>query len=122
MGASGSKENPYLYVVEDCDDDLFLLTRALRKNGITHPIESAADGAQGINYFKALLAEGPDPTGLPSLVLLDLKMPRLGGKEVLSWIRSQPPLHHLPVYVLSSSELDSDGSAVRASGASDYWK
>ena len=115
------KTDSRLLIVDDSDDDVFLLTRALRKTGISHAIDCAANGAQGINYLLAHANhEGIGP-GLPSLVLLDLKMPVVDGHEVLAWIRSQPSLQNLPVYVLSSSQLDIDVSKSKAAGAADYW-
>src|SRR3954469_12129974 len=108
MSASGNTAKPYLFVLEDCDDDLFLLSRALRKTGVTHLIECAANGVQGIKYFKALLAEVPNASELPSLVILDIKMPMVDGHEMLAWMRAQPPLLNLPVCILSSSELHTD--------------
>ncbi|HUR46471.1 MAG TPA: response regulator, partial [Candidatus Saccharimonadales bacterium] len=115
----GTKTNPHLFIVDDCDDDVFILMRALRKNGVTHSVESAANGAQAIKYLEALVRE--QPADLPVLVLLDLKMPMVDGHEVLAWIRSQPALRQLPVYVLSSSELQTDISRARELGAADYW-
>src|SRR5690349_5536826 len=113
MSASKTTPNPRLLIVDDSDDDVFLLTRALRKNGLAHSIDCAANGAQGIKYLEAHLSY-PD---LPSMVLLDLKMPLVDGHQVLAWIRTQPGLSKLPVYVLSSSQLDIDMAAAKQSGA-----
>ncbi|HUR47816.1 MAG TPA: response regulator [Candidatus Saccharimonadales bacterium] len=118
---TGSKITAHLLIVDDSDDDVFILTRALRKNGVTHPIDSAYNGSQGIKYLEALLRQEPGQADFPSLVLLDLKMPMVDGHEVLAWIRTQPGLSRLPVYVLSSSELQSDISRARELGAADYW-
>jgi|SRR4051812_21781650 CheY-like chemotaxis protein len=120
MSASALKTNAPLLIVDDSDDDIFLLTRALRKTGIPHPIDCAANGAQGINYLRAHIAHHGG-SELPSLVLLDLKMPIVDGHEVLAWIRSQPSLEKLPVYVLSSSQLEIDISKSKEGGAADYW-
>ena len=121
MSASALKTNSPLLIVDDSDDDIFLLTRALRKSGISHPIDCAANGAQGINYLQAHIADREAGHELPSLVLLDLKMPIVDGHEVLAWIRSQPSLQNLPVYVLSSSQLEIDIAKSKEGGAADYW-
>ncbi|HUR44511.1 MAG TPA: response regulator [Candidatus Saccharimonadales bacterium] len=119
--ASSSKPKPYVLVVDDSDDDVFLLSRALRKMGVNHPIECAVNGVEGMKYFKALLAEGPESGDFPSLVILDLKMPLVDGHELLAWIRSQPALKKLAVYVLSSSIIPGDVSASIQFGALDHW-
>ncbi|HUR46927.1 MAG TPA: response regulator [Candidatus Saccharimonadales bacterium] len=121
-GMSPRKETSrYLLIVDDSDDDVFILMRALRKNGVTYSVESAANGAQAIKYLEALLREDPEAADLPLMVLLDIKMPQVDGHEVLAWIRSQPALRQLPVYVLSSSELQTDIARARELGAVDYW-
>ena len=121
MSASALKTNSRLLIVDDSDDDVFLLTRALRKSGIPNSIDCAANGAQGINYLQAHVADSERGSELPCMVLLDLKMPIVDGHEVLTWIRSQPSLQNLPVYILSSSQLEIDIAKSKEAGAADFW-
>ncbi|HWH68561.1 MAG TPA: response regulator [Candidatus Sulfotelmatobacter sp.] len=118
MNTGGS---PAILVAEDDPDDLFLLMRALVKSGITIPAHFVHDGREVIDY---LLGEPPyqDRTAypLPSLLLLDLMMPRLNGFEVLTWLQLQPGLRRLPVVVLSGSDRQPDIDRAHALGASVY--
>ena len=108
-------------IVDDNDDDIFLLTRALRRSGVTHEIEVAVSSALAMKYFQALLADSPEPIEFPSLVILDLKMPVVDGFELLKWISSHPGLRKLQIYVLSSSVVESDPAVAIHLGASGFW-
>ena len=111
-----------ILVVEDNSDDVFLLTRALRKAGIDNPIDVVTDGRGAIDYLAAkIAAAGPDelPT-LPLFILLDLKLPRTNGFEVLEWIRSKPALSRLVTIVLTSSPEESDILMAYELGARSY--
>jgi CheY-like chemotaxis protein len=93
-----------ILLAEDNDDDVFLLKRAFQSAEIQNPLYVAHDGQEAIDYLSGVgnfanRTEYP----LPSLVILDLKMPKRTGMEVLQWVRSQPVLHCLPVIMLSSS-------------------
>jgi CheY-like chemotaxis protein len=106
--------------VEDEEDDAFLFRRALIKTGGDVPIQVASDGQKAIEYLQgsggfANREEFP----LPSLVLLDLKLPHVPGLEVLKWIRQQAALS-IPVVVLSSSESEDDIAAAYELGANAY--
>ena len=96
-------------IVEDDDDTILLLRRALHKAGVTTPLQVAKNGEQAIEYLGG--------TGrycdwkqfpLPSIVLLDLKMPGISGFDVLKWIRQQPGIKALRVAVLTASTLQQD--------------
>src|SRR4051812_44426590 len=93
-----------ILLAEDNDDDVFLLKRAFANAEIRNPLYVARDGQAVIDYLSgngnfANREEYP----LPGLAILDLKMPKHTGMEVLQWLRSQPVLHCLPVIILSSS-------------------
>jgi len=110
-----------LLLVEDNRDDVFFLQRALQKANIPAPVEVAEDGQTAIDYLKAAmerreLARQP----LPSLVLLDLKIPYVSGFEILKWIREQPALANLPVVILTSSPEQRDREMALALGANGY--
>lgn len=96
-----------ILLVEDYPDDGRLTLRALRKNKLANDIEVARDGVEALEF---LFPVGPDDGGasLPQLVLLDLKLPRISGLEVLQRIRSEERTRRLPVVILTSSAEDSD--------------
>jgi len=98
-----------ILIAEDSDDDIFLLERAYKKAKLTNPLRIVSDGEQALAYLKG---EGDyadrDRYPFPSLVLLDIKMPKLNGLEVLSAIRQDPRLRRLVVIFLSASSLEGD--------------
>ena len=120
MSAPKEPEAQRVLIVDDRDDDVFLLMRALKKAGVPYSIDCAGNGVQAVKYLAGCLANTPVPD-LPSMVLLDLKMPLMDGHEVLAWIRAQPELANLQVYVLSTSHLEHDVAKAKGSGAADYW-
>jgi two-component system response regulator len=98
-----------ILLVEDNEDDVFFLERAVKKAGITAPVQVARDGQQAIDYLSgagsfADRVQYP----LPGLVFLDLKLPYVHGFDVLEWIRGQVQFGNLPVVVLTSSAEDRD--------------
>lgn len=107
-----------MLLVEDNEDDVFLMQRLLRKANITVPVQVVTDGKQAVDYLA-----GADPYQdrsrypMPDLMFLDLKLPFLHGFEVLRWIREQPHLKQLRVIVLSSSLEDKDREKAQALGA-----
>lgn len=111
----------HILLVEDNEDDAFLLTRALKTAEIDNPVHVVTDGEQALEYLKG---GGPfaDRTlyPLPSLVLLDLKLPRISGFEVLQWIQNETSLPQLVVVVLSSSGETRDINMAYRFGARSY--
>ncbi len=110
-----------LLIVEDDANDRFLIERAIRKSQIANPLRMVEDGDQVIDY---LSGEGrfADRAAypLPILVLLDLKLPRRSGIEVLKWIRSTRHFLTLPVVVLTSSPESADVRRAYQAGANSY--
>ena len=108
-------------IAEDDANDVFFLRRAFARAKVSAALHFVQDGLEAIDYLKG---EGgfSDRVAhpLPDLVLLDLKMPRLGGSEVLEWIRQQANLRSLPVVVLSSSTLRADIDRAYELGANSY--
>jgi len=121
MGASQLNSDPFLFVIDDSDDDVFILSRAIKGAGILNTIDCAGNGEQAIKYLQALLNHSSSSSNLPAIILLDIKMPLADGHQVLAWIRSQSALSRLPVYMLTSSELESDRSRSTQLGATDFW-
>lgn len=115
-----STENIIL-LVEDNLKDVFLIQRAFRKAEILSPIKVVNDGDAAVDYLSGeSLYSDRTAYPLPALVLLDLKLPRRSGSEVLNWIRQQPGLKRLPVVVLTSSREYADINQVYDLGANAY--
>ncbi len=110
-----------ILLVEDNPKDVFLVQRAFRKAEILTPLQVVSDGDAAVRY---LSGESPYcdriTHPLPVLVLLDLKLPRRSGAEVLSWIRQEPALKRLPVVALTSSREYADINRVYDLGANAY--
>jgi len=107
--------------VEDDPNDVFLLKRAFRKASLDIHWQSAADGQEALDYFRACCTS-VDPTRfpIPDIVLLDLKIPVLSGFEVLAWVRAHAEVKHLPIFVLTSSNHPGDKSRAEMLGANRY--
>jgi CheY-like chemotaxis protein len=107
--------------VDDDPNDSALLLNASRKAKVNFNIETIPDGEQAIAYLSGQGAYRDQAQHqIPSLILLDLKMPRATGFEILRWIRQHPELNQLPVIVLSGSELQEDIRRAYAEGANSY--
>jgi two-component system, response regulator len=107
--------------VEDSTDDFMLFKLASQRCGTPFSLQHAADGDQAIAYLSGVgdyvdREEHP----FPNLVLLDLKMPRLDGFEVLQWIRTNPTTKTLPVVVLAGSSFRADVRRALELGANSY--
>ena len=116
-----SFERYVILLVEDDPNDIILIRRAFEKANITNPLQVVEDGEEAISYLT-----GKDRYGdrvkypLPMLLLLDLKLPRKSGHEVLEWLRQQPMLKRLPVVVLTSSQQSTDINMAYDLGANSY--
>jgi two-component system response regulator len=108
-----------ILLVEDNADDEALTLRALAKNNIANPVVVARDGVEAVAYLLGA-PEAPAAGPLPALVLLDLKLPKLDGLEVLQRLRAAPRTHRLPVVVLTSSKQESDLVEAYDRGANSY--
>jgi len=97
-----------LLLVEDNDADVLFFKRALSRTRPDIPLQVAINGLAAVK----ILSDGP----LPSLVVLDLKLPRMSGLEVLEWMKTQPKLARVPVAVLTSSSQESDHRRAHAGG------
>jgi CheY-like chemotaxis protein len=110
-----------ILIVEDEPDAITLLQHAFARNKIPNPVQTVHDGDQAIAYLS-----GTDRYAdrsafpLPRLVLLDLKVPRCSGHEVLEWIRANSALRSLPVVIFTSSKERSDVRRAYAAGANSY--
>lgn len=117
-----SKYLSTILIVEDDPNDMLLIQRALRNAHVVNSIQTVDDGEKAIAY---LAGEGAyadrEKYPLPALVLLDLKMPRKSGHEVLEWVgRQQSSLKRIPVVVLTSSNEKKDVHRAYDLGANSY--
>jgi CheY-like chemotaxis protein len=108
-------------LVEDTRDDVLLIQRAFRKAGLNVRMNVVNDGEAAVDYLAGNGAYADrEQHPLPMLVLLDLKLPRRSGFDVLAWIRQQPLLKRLPVVILTSSEQMQDVNRAYDLGANSY--
>ncbi|MGB9429888.1 MAG: response regulator [Gammaproteobacteria bacterium] len=110
-----------ILLAEDDQNDVMLIKRVFSKSRIINPIACVENGEDAVAYLKgegkyADRVQHP----LPFMLLLDLKLPRLSGHEVLHWLRSQPLLKRLPVVVLTSSRQPADINRAYELGANSY--
>ncbi|HEY6877181.1 MAG TPA: response regulator [Polyangiales bacterium] len=107
-----------ILLVEDQPDDEVLTIRALKKNNIRNEVVVVRDGAEALDY---LFARGAyEQRELPQVILLDLKLPKVDGLEVLRQVRADPRTRCLPVIVLTSSKEESDILESYNLGANSY--
>ena len=114
--------HPYpILLAEDRPDDVFLMERALQKVRSRHPLRVVADGQKAIEY---LSGEGDYSDRVafpfPGLVILDLKMPGVGGFEVVEWMRKNPRTRLTPIIILSTSAQPQDINRAYELGANAY--
>lgn len=110
-----------ILLVEDNEDDIFFMKRAIKSAAIENPLQVVTDGQQAIDYLEGT-EKFSDRTQfpLPTLVLLDLKLPHKDGHEVLQWIREQPDFKTLAVIVLTTSRESIDIEKAYRLGANAY--
>lgn len=114
-------EHGIILLVEDRPDDVLLIRKAFERAKVSNPIYVVSDGEEAVEYLSGSgkfwsRAEYP----LPELVLLDLKLPKMDGFDVLQWIRSHPGLQGLAVVVLTSSEEPKDINLAYGMGANSF--
>jgi DNA-binding response OmpR family regulator len=117
-----TEQPPAILLVEDDEDDLFLIQRSMQRSRLVNPVQVLPDGEQAVQY---LAGEGQyEDRGahpMPFLILLDLHMPKLSGFEVISWIRQRRELDHVTVAVLTSSSDERDWKKAMELGADSYF-
>ena len=107
--------------VEDDPNDALLFNHACQKAGVAFDLQAVSDGQQAIDYLRgANNFSDRRQHPLPQLILLDLKMPRMNGFDVLSWMRGENDFKQLPVVVLTSSGHEADVKRAYAMGANSY--
>lgn len=107
-----------ILLVEDAEMDVLFLRRAFKDADLQNPLHVAGDGQDAIDFLAR--PRPPEDDRLPALIILDLQMPRVNGMEVLAWLREQPVLCTLPVFVFSSSANRNDIERAYALGANAF--
>lgn len=113
---SNANKSIILYVDDDADDYIFLKT-SLEDGNRDAELVSAADGEEAVQYLNTV-----DTSALPSLIVLDLNMPRWDGQKTLRYLKTEPRLAEIPVVVLSTHESEKEREACRQLGAVSYYK
>lgn len=110
-----------ILLVEDNPDDEELTLRALRQGNVANEVAVTRDGSEALDFlFCSGSHAGRDPAQMPTVVLLDLKLPKLGGIDVLKRMRADPRTRLIPVVVLTSSSEEEDMVRSYESGANSY--
>jgi CheY-like chemotaxis protein len=110
-----------LLIVEDEPHDVEFLTRALQRIGFAHPVHVTSNGEEAVAYLEGsgkFADRGSFP--FPRVIITDLKMPQMGGLELLRWLQSQPHTRVVPTVVFTSSTSQADVNAAFQFGASGY--
>jgi CheY-like chemotaxis protein len=116
-----SPERYPILLVEDSEDDQLLIKRAFAKAKLSNPLHVVDDGDKALAYLKGegAYADRSDHP-LPTIILLDLKLPRRSGHEVLQWLRGNDELKQIPVVILTSSAENADIKRAYELGANSY--
>ena len=113
---------PPVLVAEDEESDALILRRVFAMAKVPNPLIIVRDGQEAVDYLSGTAPyDNRSIHPLPGLLLLDLKMPRMTGFDVLGWLAIRPEYAGLPAVVLSSSSLDSDQVLARRLGAREYF-
>jgi len=119
----GSQGSPFRFLyVEDNPDDVFFVRHAFRKAAPQIQLLAVSDGKAAQDYLLgAVPFQDRSTHPLPELVLMDLKLPMMTGLEVLEWMKGQPGLRDIPVFILSSSSEKPDVERAGSLGANGYF-
>jgi len=115
MNKNNNSYRPIL-LVEDNPLDIDLTLRAFKKQGLLNPVEVARDGEEAVSWITRWKLVEP----MPLIILMDLKLPKIGGLEVLRRFKKQPKLKLIPIVVLTSSSEDKDITTAYEYGANSY--
>src|SRR5205823_717267 len=110
-----------ILVADDSENDVMLLKLAFEKASFCSPVRTVCNGEEAIAYLEGT-SQFADRTQypLPAILMLDLKMPRKSGFDVLGWVRSQPALGYLPVFILTASMRSEDVERAYELGANGF--
>lgn len=105
-------------VIEDDENDRLLIARAFSKAKFANPLYFVVDGEEALRYLHG--SQPYENRELPGIILLDLRLPKRSGLDVLAWLRAQPGLRHIPVVVLTSSQDSGDMTRAYDLGVNSY--
>ena len=109
---------PTLLIVEDNEDDIFFMERIFKQMGARCDLRFVRDGVEAVDYLSGKGRFGDRVKNpLPTIILLDLKMPRMNGFEVLDWMQKQPEIKLIPTIVVTSSSMQEDVTEAYRAGA-----
>ena len=115
------KRSEVILLIEDNDDDVLFLRRALRQARVANPVVVLTDGQMAYDYLSGIGSYADrNAHPLPALILLDLKLPYKSGHMLLPWIREQESLQNIPVIILTSSDEPTDVRRAYQAGATSY--
>ena len=117
---SRKKEDIHIHMAEDDEDDRLMFKEAMQESRVANKITFSVDGQDLIDFLRR---EGPHKTSsepMPDLILLDLNMPRMDGREALQIIKSDPDLKRIPVLILTTSKAESDIHSTYNEGANSF--
>jgi two-component system response regulator len=110
-----------ILIVEDEPTDIQLILRALKKGNLTNKVHVVRDGVEALDFlFGTGVHAERDASAVPKVVLLDLKLPKMGGIEVLERVKSDPRTKNIPVVIMTSSREEPDMKACYRLGANSY--
>ena len=113
--------NYTILLVEDDENDAMLMKMAFQKNNIPNPVHWAKDGLEAIEYLNGTEVYADRKLyPFPEVLILDLKMPRMSGLELLAWIREHPEFRVIPTIIMTSSRQDLDIEKAYSLGANTY--
>lgn len=113
--------NYTILLVEDEENDATLLKMAFKRNNIRNPVQWVQDGLEAIAYLNGEGAYADRARyPFPEVLILDLKMPRMSGLELLSWVREHPEYRVIPTIIMTSSRLERDIENAYTLGANTY--
>jgi CheY-like chemotaxis protein len=113
-------DNRRILLIEDDPDDAELIVTGLRRSNLGNEIDVVRDGVEGLDYLYRRGDYAARTTPDPLLILLDLKMPRIDGRQVLQQVKADPRLRHVPVVLLTSSAHEKDVAMGYDLGANAY--
>jgi CheY-like chemotaxis protein len=120
-GPDMDDSNYTILVVEDEESDALLLKRAFKRNNILNPVQWVKDGLEAIAYLNGQGVYADRALyPFPEVMILDIKMPRMDGLELLAWIRDHPDFRVIPTIIMSSSRQDHDITRAYELGANTY--
>ena len=99
---------PHILLVDDSDDDIFLVREAFRESGVAHRLDAISDAEEALSFLRE------NQNGRPDVVLLDINMPRFSGFDVSEWVQSDPELRSIPIVMLTTSPTANRSSILTA--------